>query len=295
MLQNLEVVDFNWHVVFRFWPVVLILIGANLLFSRDDSATGSVLSLVLTLLVLGFIAYQGITTRNSQESFWSDGDYDPDDENGPNDSEMSTSLFTEEYRDSAARAILNISGGATQYILKDTTADLFQANVSKSFANYSLVSTTNDSTAVLNFKMKGKSKWKLNDEKGNKAVLKLNTNPIWDINIEMGAGTTRFDLSPFKVKSVHIEGGAASFEIKLGSPLQTTTVSVETGVSEIEIAIPSSAACKINVDSGLSSNDFPDFIKQEDGSFITRNYKEGVKAIILNLEGGLSKFEVTRY
>lgn len=296
LLQNLEIVDFNWHVIFRFWPLVLILIGANLLFSGGDSSTGSYVSLALTFLVLGFIAYQGITTTNNNDSYWSYGDnHDGDDDDDETTEHSRQNVFSEEFNDSIVKAVLNISGGATQYIIADTTSSLFEANANKNFGNFSLLRTTRDSAEVLDFKMKGHSEWKLNESKGNKAVLKLNTKPIWDINIELGAGATKFDLSSYKINNIHIEGGAASFQIKLGQPIQNTNVSVETGVSKIEISIPSSAACKINVESGLSSNNFEGFIKEEDGSFVTKNYKEGTKAIILDLEGGLSKFEVTRY
>jgi hypothetical protein len=290
LLQNLDIIQFNWQVIFRFWPVILILIGANFLFSRDDSAKGGYISLVLTLLVLGFITYQGITSK-SEGFFWSHkDDYDTDDPQ-----ESASNIFTEPYNDSISKAVLNISGGATKYVIEDTTSSLFQADVRKNFGNYSLLSTNSDSSSEVSFKMKGESSWKLNDKRGNKAILRLNPKPFWDINVEMGAGTTEFDLTQFKVNKLHIQGGAASFKVKLGMPLQTTNVSVETGASKIEISIPKAAACKINVESGLSSNDFEGFIKRADGSFTTENYTNASNAIVIKMEGGLSKFEVNRY
>lgn len=292
LLQNLEVIHFNWHVIFRFWPVILILIGANLVFSRDDSSASAGISLILTLLTLGFLTYKGITTPRYHESYWS---YNHNDDDDDDEQKLHSGMFTEEYHDSISRATLNISGGATQYVLRDTTSSLFQADVRDHFGDYSLFRTSADSSNVLNFKMNSKSNWKLKDQRNNKAIIKLNTMPVWDINVEMGAGTTRFDLTPFKISNLHIEGGAASFKIKLGQPVKKTHVSVETGVSEIEISIPDSVACKINIESGLSSNDFKGFIKREDGSFTTENYDESSKAIVLNLEGGLSKFRVKRY
>lgn len=288
LLQNLEVIDFNWHVIFRFWPVVLILVGANLLFSRGDGATAAVVSLILTVAVLGFITHQGITTKEEDAYDWSgDEEY--------NRSGDRSKVFTEPYNDTIARAVLNISGGAMQYVLKDSTSNLFEADVSRNAANYTMFRTSQDSAETLSFKMKGDSDWNLNNRKNNKAVIKLNANPVWDINVELGAGSTKFDLRPFKVNSLHIEGGAASFQLKLGQPVQTTNVFVETGVSKIEIALPESAACKINIESGLSTSDFKDFEKQADGSFTTKNFAGATKSIVLNLEGGLSKFKVIRY
>ncbi|MBC7913267.1 MAG: hypothetical protein H7Y07_04000 [Pyrinomonadaceae bacterium] len=294
LLQNFGVIDFYWQVIFRFWPLVLILIGANLLVSNNDSKTGAIISVLLTVFALGFIAYKGITTKESEDSHWS---YDFDDNKGEPDFDNphKNTTFAEPYKLGTQKAVLNISGGATEYFLTDTTDSLFEASVNKHFGKYSLLSTKKDSSQVLDFKMSGKSKWNFKHDNGNRVHLSLNTYPVWDINVKMGAGTTEFDLTPFKIHNLNIEGGAASFEVKLGNPEKVTTVSIETGVSDIDISIPATAACKINSDSGLSSNDFEGFKKQADGSYTTSNFNKTSNVIILNLEGGLSNFQVSRY
>lgn len=290
LLQNFGVIDFHWHVVFRFWPIILILIGSNLLFSKDNSVGGAIVSVLITVLALGFITYKGITTNENDEWTW----YFKKDKEEVNNSK-SVNVFSEEYDSSIVKAVLNISGGATKYTITDTTSQLFYADVKKHFGKYSLFRTHRDSTQVLTFKMNGKSGWDMNDDTSNEAEIKLNRNPVWDINMEMGAGATKFNLSPFKINHLSVKGGAASYNIKLGEPLQKTTVFVETGVSEIEIAVPKQAACKITVESGLSSNDFEGFIRQPDGSYITENFTNSSNIILLNLEGGLSKFKVVQY
>ena len=291
LFQNLDIINFNWHVIFRFWPVVLILIGANLVFSRDESQTSKAILIVLAILTIGFITYKGITTAGSGESSWSFNDDDHEEKSFAGSSDV----FLEEYNDSIGKAILNISGGATEFILKDSTDNLFKAQVEKSFGGYSLITTSADSSKTLNFKMKGKTKWSSDKEKVNEAHLMLNHKPIWDINLEMGAGTADFDFSSFKINRISLRGGAASFDIKLPEPVNATTVSVETGVSDIELSIPRSASCKINVKSGLSSNDFDGFTKQPDGSYTSENYKETSKTILIDFKGGMSNFEVKRY
>jgi hypothetical protein len=123
----------------------------------------------------------------------------------------------------------------------------------------------------------------------------MNNIPVWDIKIEMGAGEAIFDLSNYKVKKLVFEGGAASFEAKLGSQLPITEVVVETGVANIEIEVPESSGCRIVVDSGLSSKDFIGFIEQSDGTYETSNYDTAANKINISLKGGLSSFEVTKY
>lgn len=111
----------------------------------------------------------------------------------------------------------------------------------------------------------------------------------------MGVGEAIFDLSNYKVKKLVFEGGAATFEAKLGSQFPLTEVVVETGVANTEIKVPESSGCRIEVDSGLSSKDFIGFIEQSDGTYETSNYGTAANKINISLKGGLSSFEVTKY
>ena len=37
LLENFDIIDFSWRYIWHFWPVVLILIGVNLLFKNSNS------------------------------------------------------------------------------------------------------------------------------------------------------------------------------------------------------------------------------------------------------------------
>ncbi len=293
LLQNFGVIDFQWLVIWRFWPLILILIGANMLFSRENSRMGAIISVILTVAALAFIGWQGSVNNYDSHPDWlfrykrDTGDWE--------NRKTRSNTFSEKYIPGTKYATLNISGGATNYILKDSTSGLFSAVVNSSFGDYSLLKVSKDSSEVLDFKMGGKGDWHMGGRGGNKAVMSLNVNPVWDINVETGAGKSNFDLSVFKIRNISFQGGASTLDLKLGEPQVLSTVNIETGVSTIRIAIPSSAGCQIKTDSGLSSNDFEGFSKQSDDSYITSNFNTASRKIIINLEGGLSKFDVRRY
>lgn len=298
LLSNFGVVNFYWGSVWRFWPIIFILIGANMLFSRLNNSTGSILSVSLTLIALLFIGYQGTRPNNrTLERSWLRFDHDDKDTAEKNGANWSTSnTFTEPFTGNITRAELNIAGGATSYKLNDTTANLFDAEVKQNFGNYTLEKTSRDSVEILNFQMRDrKKKWNMDDMDGNDVRIKLNSKPLWDINVEMGAGETIFDLSSYKIENLTLKGGAASFKVTLPEPVTTTNVRVETGVAEVVIKVPETSACRITVDTGLSAKDFSGFQKQADGSYQTSNYSTSSKKIIINLKGGLSSFEVQRY
>lgn len=293
MLDNFNVINFYWGSIWRFWPVIFILIGANMLLSRfANNNTAPIFAASITLLVLAFIGYQGSIRR--EDSGWVHFRFKGDrDDKRANWSDAS--VFNEPYIGSKA-ATLNIQGSATVYELRDTTSMLFQADVKELTGGYSLEKTTLDSVDVLNFRKRDKKgRFKMDDMESNETRLRLNHNPIWDITVEMGAGETNFDLENFKVRNLRFEGGAASFEAKIGSKLPLTDVTVETGVASVEIQVPKESGCRIVVDSGLSSKDFNGFSKQADGTYRTSNYETAANKININLKGGLSSFEVRKY
>lgn len=294
MLDNFNVINFYWGSVWRFWPVIFILIGTNMLLSRFASKTnGTIFAASITLLVLAFLGYQG--SRPREDSGWVNFKFDHK-KDGKNVDWSNANVFSEPYTGSKA-VTLNIQGSATTYELKDTTAMLFQADVKEIAGGYSLEKTTMDSVEVLNFRkrdQKGRG-FKMDDMDSNETRLSLNSNPVWDITVEMGAGTTEFNLEKFKVRNLKFEGGAASFQARIGSTLPLTDVSVETGVASVEIEVPSASGCRIVVDSGLSSKDFIGFTKQADGTYKTENYDTAANKINISLKGGLSSFEVKKY
>lgn len=293
LLDNFNVIDFYWVSVWRFWPVIFILIGINMLLSRfGNQKAVPALVAAITLLTLVLIGYQG--SRRNNDSTWIGFQFDNDD--SENDSTRNApSYFIEPYG-GAKRAELRIQGGATSFKLQDTTSSLFEADVKRQFAKYTLTKSISDSVEVLNFRMRnGEQRWNLDEMENNETNIRLNLTPVWDIHIGMGAGEAIFDLTPYKVSSLKFEGGAASFEAKIGSLQPLTNVTVETGVANVEIDVPSESGCRIVVDSGLSSKDFIGFIKQTDGTYQTSNYSTAAKKINISLKGGLSSFEVRKY
>ncbi len=298
LLNNFGVIDFYWGSIWRFWPLIFILIGANMLFSRLDNNIGIILTAALTIIALTFIVYEGSKPGNERGRGFHFNFHDDDKKADKSEEKWSaTNTFTEAFAPNTQRAELNIKGGATSYEIEDTTSNLFDADVKQHFGSYTLEKVSHDSIEVLTFRMRDKNqKWNMDEDiDGNEAKIRLNNKPLWDINVEMGAGKTDFDLTSFKVQNLKLKGGAASFEVKLGEPQTVSNVTVETGVAEVNIKIPSSSGCCINVDSGLSSKDFEGFVKQSDGTYTTNNFNTAAKKINIILKGGLSQFEVSRY
>lgn len=296
LLDNLNVINFYWRSVFSMWPIMLIVIGVNLLVPKRG--IGPAVSIVVTVAALAFLAYWG--TSSPRSNWWAFNNKSRNTERRSSDDrkhvESSKGNFTYDYDSTATTAYLYIKGGAVEYKIEGITDKLFSAEASSNMGSHELESTTNGGRIDLTFRMKSKEKgnWNVNMDE-NWAKISLNPNPAWNINLDMGAGTADFDLTNYKIASLNFKGGAASFEAKLGLPLEETVINAESGVASIKLEIPRNAACRIIVKSGLSSKDFSGFDKQGDGSYITEGYHAADHRFTINLQGGLSSFAVKRY
>ena len=296
LLDNLDVIDFYWRSVFSMWPVILIIIGVNLLVPKRG--IGNVISIVVTIAALAFLAFRGTFPPN--DSWWTfDNKGWKTEKRKASDNrsrEKSSGTFTHAYENAITTAHLHIKGGAVEYEISGLTDALFHAEATSTIGGHQLETKTDGSNADLTFSMRDtkKGNWDMQGDE-NKAEIRLNRHPIWHISLDMGAGAAEFDLTQYKVAALNFNGGAASFEAKLGMPLEETTITAESGVASVEIEIPRAAACKIVVKSGLSSKDFPGFTKQSDGSYTTPGYEGANNRFLVNLKGGLSSFTVKRY
>lgn len=308
LLHNYGYVNFHWSNFIYLWPIFIVIGGINLIFAHNRSVWATALKLLVIIAGFGLILFGNFGSRYN---FWphynnhynnnsdDDDDDDDDDNGGKNIVKIEgNSVFNEPFTADAKVAQLNISGGGTIYNLSDTTNQLFNASTQEFTGKYIFTHNKQDSVYVLNFDMKSNhgrmGGWRDND-KTNSATFKLNANPEWEINVETGATKLNFDLQKFKIRSLKLSGGAASFDVKLGQPLATTNINVETGVSEVNIRIPQSAACRIVTESGLSSNNFNGFVKKEDNSYETPGFSSAKNKMYIKMSGGVSDFKVNRY
>jgi hypothetical protein len=303
LLENFNVIEFYWRNVWSFWPIFLIIAGVNILFNRNRSQVGNMISIAVVVITLSFLFYKGQQPPENRGWFGNnfshdvDIDFDDDDNDNSDDSVSGKRMnFSEPFNgDSTKKVVLDISGGGTSFKLDGTTDSLITASVEHARGNFTLSREITDSIQNLNFKMKGnKSGWHVGDG-ANDVRFKLNKVPMWDIVMHMGAGEVDFDLSQYKIRTLRFDGGAVALDFKVGDLLPITDVIVKTGVADVKIRVPEGAGCRITSKTGLSSKDFTGFTKLDNGTYETPNYAGSTKKIFIALDGGLSNFEVSRY
>lgn len=310
LLDNFHVINFDWMNIFYLWPIFLVMGGVSLVFAGNRSPLATVLKLSVVIAGFALLVFGNFGKRYH---FWPNAwnfHYDDDRNNDNDDDDSDTTnndqgvvkvggenTFKQDYVPTIKYARLNLSGGGTIYNLKDTTSDLFTAVTQELYGKYILNQKKDDSVSVVDLHLKNNKGFHFDsdDDKNNKADIKLNPNPIWDIEVQTGATDLNFDLSKFKIKNLTLKGGAASFDVRLGNPISTTNVEVSTGASEVIISVPKSAACRITANTGLSDNTFAGFDKKGDNSYETEGFDNAKNKILIHMSGGISDFKVNRY
>lgn len=308
LLHNYDVIHFHLGNLFHLWPIFFVVAGINLMFANNRSGWATALKLAVIFIAFGVIIFGDFGRRSELFPTYSWYDDDDSSDHGKSVTKVEgSSEFNAPYEANAKVATLNINGGGTVYRLSDTTDQLFNASTKEFRGRYEFSHSNTDSLYTLNFNMRGNHNFKFDFDHGydkgkgrdsshtNSATFKLNPNPEWNINVKTGATELDFDLSKFKVRSVKLAGGAAEFNLKMGQPLATTNIKIETGMSDVTVNVPQTAACQIKSSTGLSSTSFDGFNKMSDGTYETPGFISAKNKMFIKISGGMADFKVKRY
>ena len=294
-LRNFGVFHFGWWELRRLWPVILVVLGISLL--PIKSVVRIVLAFVV--IILAFVFFSG-TQDYRYHDHWYDhrGWFRDDDEiSRENDDDTDADIFDqvliEEYDDDIENAVLELDAAAGEFDMGITDEYLLKFERHGNFGSYHLNADHAGKAVVLNLSMTGKTK-SFSGFK-NEAEINLNPNPVWDINMDAGAADIHFDLSPFKIDRIDIDGGASSVWIKLGDQMDKTDLQIDTGASSITIKVPEGSGCRVETNTVLSSKSLDGFDKIEHGVYETKDFSEKPHQIFISIDAAVSSLTVERY
>ncbi|MBU2555083.1 MAG: hypothetical protein KKF98_11545 [Bacteroidetes bacterium] len=278
-LENLNFIDFDWYNLWRLWPVVIILWGVSILPVKD------VLKVFMVLLVLAGSIYY-MLNDNVQ---WRNADHDY--------TEISSHAVNQEFQvpleDSVLTATLKMEMAAGTFDLRDITDQLVDFKKTGSIIDYKYSVKQEDTDTKIRIMMEDNIRYKSNN--GNRVVVKLNPDPVWNLDFEVGAAEVNLDFSDFKVNSVDIEGGAAAFNLKFGDLYHDIHVDIEAGASSIDLKVPESSGCQLKINTVLSGRTISGFEKVEHGLYRTANFDESENKIYMEVDAAVSSYTITRY
>lgn len=311
LLSTLDVINIVWRVVWRFWPLLLIIGGIAALPINEYVKT----ILVLVSITAGVFLYQNEVEkrgyRDAEVSYNYSRNHDAEDEYEDAEDEEATDtdttqsrsssqngkfsqVFSEAYDSNIKTATLSVDFGAGELELKKPCKQLAYAKNESDFMEYKFqVEAMDDNAKVI---IEGLTDNITIDNKDRNTLdIALSNKPIWNFDIEMGAADFDFDFSPYKVNKIDISSGVCDMDIKLGSQSDSTYLMINSGVSDIEIDIPKTAGCRIINDSAIVGKDFKGFEKIDKGEYQTENLSSAAQQITIELNCAMSSITINRY
>jgi len=288
ILKNLDIIYFSWYSIWKLWPMILVLIGVAILPVKDS------VKIILTVIVLAcavffLLSFPSHRTWNNNWNFRFDRDEKCED---TEPYKIDQKIF-EAYDTTITEADLIFDAAAGNFKISRGTDDLFEFERDGNLGRY------NYSIKDLGYKREIKIELEegriISGDFKNRVEMKLNPNPVWDINVDVGAANIDLDLRPFKVSKLDIDGGASSINIKFGKLHDDCRIKINSGASSINIRVPEEFACEVNTNTVLSSKDLRGFNKISNDSYVTPDFSEKKKNIVIDVEAAVSSLNVERY
>ncbi|MDP4175650.1 MAG: DUF5668 domain-containing protein [Bacteroidota bacterium] len=279
LLNNFKPLNFDWDLVWNFWPVVLIIFG--LYFVMRDSPIRWII-IIFNAVILGLMLFAAIKSFIIDES---DFDFN-----------YQVEQFNTPYNQNIKKAKLTMEAAVGNFTIKDTTgSDLVAAKAKGTFGNYTFNHSEENENAEVSFELEehhfsfGKNIPK------NHFDMKLNSNPAWDMEFNVGAASVNLNLEPYNIENLYIKSGAASVKVKLGDKAEKTDLKFDSGASSLEVFVPKNSGCEINTDVKLSSKSFAGFTKVDNNTYRSENFNSASKKIYIAFDAGISSVKVNRY
>lgn len=239
LLSNLGLIQtISLGSILKFWPVVLIVFGLDMLFSRRYPWVGAVVGLlavggVIALLMFG--PQVGITTN----------------------SEIQSETFTTplEGVKTAEYSFDTSSSPVEIYALDDNKTDLIAADVTYRGTMRFDVKGTDHTTVWMSEYSDNSSwlNWDFSQFNNLKWDIGLSPEVPSDIILNGGSGSITMDLSGLQLTSLKADTGSGSSNITLPKTTEAYTVELESGSGSVTMRVPDETSLTLTLDTGSGS------------------------------------------
>jgi hypothetical protein len=294
LISNFGWIDFHWSTVWRLWPLILIFWGIAILPIREFIKYALLIGVILfTILFFNRLTEpKGWFKWHDGDTEWRFGDeWDKSDEGSSRNMEAQT--LTVPMDSLSNKAVLALEAAAGDFKLEGLTTELLSFSKDGNIGNYSLTSEDVNGKKKINIhleKSDGPRKYTRNE-----VQIRLNQEPVWDLDLDIGAASIDMDLKDYKIDTLDINAGASSINLTLGNKNPVTRLTFDAGASSLNIRVPKDAACEVKSESFLVSRDFEGFVKKSNGLYQSENYSAGKNKIFIDIETAVSSITIERY
>lgn len=278
-------VEIVWSELAKLWPVFIIIFGISILpLNKLLKAILVISSIIISLFLYCNGVKDDIVVLQDDEDTCNYSTNDVD-----------VQEFSEPYRNDISEADVVINYGAGTLLLNPPVDELVKASNTSDYIIQDFSVKYEDNKAEIVFDVEDDVNINGNNTASNRFNVALNENPIYDFEINFGASEMNFDFSHYKIADIEVNGGACDIDMRFGDLHNHTDVTINTGVADVKVGVPTNSACRVECESVLSNKDFSGFIKKSSGVYETPNYSSAQNIVNIEFVGAISDFEVYRY
>ena len=215
--------------LFDLWPVILIVIGLELIVRRSmRGAAGDVAAVLIVLLAVAGAAVYVVAAPNPSTSH---------------------SLDTSSPMSGVEHAALEIDAGSANITVSGSTAlegDLYRAHVEYSGSKPAV--SFDQPTGLVRISQAGGNPFFQN--RRLVVDVKLNQQVSWSITENSGATTSTMNLAGVQVGSINVNTGASRSEIALGEPSGLVPVKINGGSLTVRLHRPQGTGASVAISGG---------------------------------------------
>lgn len=264
----------TWSIIdalFVLWPLIIVIIGINIIFRRNGLIRTGAWIIFLAVLITYSYFYVDKSPSGGGSVYGDNVVIER--EAGINEAE------------------LRLSMGGTKIALDSGTDKLLEASLPDSGTKHTSETRGDSGKAYIAFEKNRYNTGDLKFENSAGPSFHLNPDVVWDLDIDTGAIDGSFDMSKLRVENLSLNIGAANTRLIMGS--YDTKLKIGAGLTQIDIEIPQNAGIRINMDGALNSTnlDGPGWEKRE-SFYYSPGYDDKEYKIEADVDMGAGKLNV---
>jgi hypothetical protein len=282
LLQNMGVLSWDsWTALWRFWPLLIILLGLDVLIGRRSSA-GSVVSALLIVLLVAAVAFVLTVGPDIPElAGWAQvPGWQSEQISYPLEGVEDASIYIDWSSPrgslSALRDSSNLIEGSVDY-----RGELnFDASTQNGRARVELSSHFAGGIWIPG--------WDTSDKRWD---LQLSPQVLLDLSLDGGSGRCEFDLGELRLDSLYLDVGSGSVELVLPAR-RSFEAEIDGGSGSLVIVLPRDVEARVELDSGSGSFNPDSRFRRvegdrgEDGVWETEDYDHAEVSVLLRIDQG---------
>jgi hypothetical protein len=274
-------IDF-WTLVWRFWPLALILAGLRLLITSP--VLNAVLAAAMLAAAVWAVSYAPEPIRSQLAGVQGSG-------------QTQEQTIAQPLRPSDDRLNLKLEFGAAAVEVSalEESGQAYRAQfINSTSVEQTVKRSSGTIDATLTPQSNARAFW---EHLGNRrAHIMLNPTIPVQFELEAGAAKNNLDFSNINLERLVLDVGASSTQLKLGTKAQDLQVVLDAGASSLTLRVPRSAELRIITDSALSTNNFASLGLVKTGDiYETSHVASASGRITVQLDAGASSIKLEQY